>query len=159
MSLYFNLDELACRDGTPVPAEYLDNALTIMGEADIVRQDLGSAIQVVSAFRTDEHNRGRGVDGSYHLRAMAMDIRPYVKRNGKFLRWKSIPLAERTQMILQLHGNINRLIADGKLTRINGVGLYTSDDTGWVHIDIRPRLPNGRIARWLGSKMGSEKTG
>lgn len=157
MSKYFALSEMKCRDGTHVPNELLGNADRVLSQADVIREDRGGPVQIVSGFRTDAHNAGRGVKDSYHLKAMALDLRPHIRHDGKIVRWKSIDLAERIVIIEDFHGAINRLKAGRKLPEVWGIGIYTSDDTGWVHIDVRPRPISGHIARWTGKTMGSEQ--
>lgn len=119
LSVHFTLGELRCKDGTPVPDRFYDNAVAICERAEALRFIAGPLL-VKSGYRTESHNRKvGGAKRSTHLTASALDLRS-AKYSGPQL----------AQMYL-------RLIDEG-LVPDGGVGRY---DT-FVHIDL------GRPRRW-----------
>lgn len=117
----FSLSEFACRDGRPVPPELIPNVKELAQNLQVLRDDLGEAIHIQSAYRPADYNkRIGGKKNSMHIPAKASDI------TCKSLTPK------------QLHARIEKLIAAGKMKQ-GGLGLYP----GFVHYDIR-----GEKARW-----------
>lgn len=117
----FALSELMCRDGTPVPDEYVENARLICERAQVLR-DLVGPLVVVSGFRSLAHNkRVGGAKSSQHMTASALDLR------------------SATKSAARLHAKYLSLIRTG-LVPDGGLGLYSS----WIHIDI------GKPRRWKG---------
>jgi uncharacterized protein YcbK (DUF882 family) len=116
----FAVSELACKDGTPVPELYYDNATAICERAQVLRDLLGTTLKVNSGYRTIPYNRKvGGSKDSMHLSASALDLRS--------LYWSADQLADLYEGLIRLG-----LVPDG------GLGRY---DT-FVHIDI------GRPRRW-----------
>ena len=116
---HFTLGELSCKDGTPVPDRFYDNAVAICERAEALRLIAGPLI-VTSGYRTEAHNRKvGGAKRSMHLTASALDLRSK-KLSGRRL----------AHLVLEL-------ILDGRVAD-GGVGCYE----GWVHIDL------GRRRRW-----------
>lgn len=115
----FHLEELACKDGTPVPREYRENAFNICVRAQALRTLVGP-LAVTSGYRTLAWNeRVKGAKTSHHLTASALDLRSD--------RWTAIELAE-------LYAGLVRLA----VVPAGGLGIYE----GWIHIDL------GRPRRW-----------
>ena len=123
---HFKVSEFTCKDGTPVPPQYLHNAKKVADNLEVLRAALGGKpIIITSGYRTPEHNKKvGGVGGSAHLTASAADI---VVRG--------IPPA-------QVAATIEKLIDAGKMQE-GGIGIYKT----FVHYDIR-----GTRARWDGTK-------
>ena len=120
---HFKMNEFACKDGTPVPTEFWDNVIELCEQLEVLREELGSPIHVLSGYRTESHNKAvGGASHSQHLEAKAADI---VSRNHK---------------PSEVHATIENLIADGKMKQ-GGLGHYGS----FTHYDIR-----GHRARWHG---------
>lgn len=140
MARYFNAIEARCKDakGTYVPPQYLDNFERVACQADEIREALKRALFVVSGYRTPEYNKG--ASESMHLTASALDLRPSIKD------WYELPEQARRVHVRELYLLILELIRAGKLKGIGGVGYYPGK---FVHIDIRPRKPNGRLY-WFG---------
>ena len=131
---HFKIKEFNCKDGTPVPPQYLSNAKKVADQLEVLRAALGGKpIIITSGYRTPEHNKKvGGVGGSAHLTASAADI---VVRG--------IPPA-------QVAATIEKLIAAGKMQE-GGIGIYKT----FVHYDIR-----GTRARWDSTKKnGGSITG
>lgn len=120
----FSLEEFKCKDGTPVPGEYLPNVTELAKNLQVLRDSLGVAVRITgSGYRTPSHNKKvGGARLSQHLYAKAADI------NADGFTPK------------QLHAKIEELIREGKMKQ-GGLGLYK----GFVHYDIR-----GTKARWNG---------
>lgn len=129
----FSVEEMRCRDGTPVPEALLPNAETLLTQLQVLRDELGVPVLIPGAYRSPEYNeelrrraRIRGKKGpakrSQHIQAKAADIR--------------VPGKTPTEV----HLVVLQLIATGRMMQ-GGVGLYP----GWVHYDCR-----GRKARWRG---------
>jgi uncharacterized protein YcbK (DUF882 family) len=124
LTTHFHLDEFACRDGTPVPCELVENVRLLAENLEVLRAALGGApIRITSGYRTPDYNRRvGGVKKSQHLIGKAADIvvanvdPPFVYRQAQ------------------------RLIKAGEMMK-GGLGLYRT----FVHVDIR-----GRNARWRG---------
>jgi uncharacterized protein YcbK (DUF882 family) len=120
--------ELACRDGSPYPAEWrADRAPELAAAFERIRALCGFPLIVNSAFRTAVYNdRIGGAVHSQHVQGRALDLCP--SRDGaKGLR--------------ALRGAAETARREGLL---RGIGIYS----GFVHIDTRP----GRAATWGGSR-------
>jgi len=117
----FNLKEFACKDGTTVPDEFLDNVKELAENLQVLRDHLGTSLHINSAYRTYAYNSQiGGASKSQHLLAKAADI----------VSLKHTPL--------QIYTAIMHLIAEGKM-KDGGVGLYNT----FVHYDVRDKK-----ARW-----------
>ncbi len=121
LSPHFAAGEMACRDGTPLPARYLENARRLCAELEYLRAELGRPIVILSGYRTPEHNaRVKGAQHSRHLVGEAADIVVH----------GVTPAA--------VADTIERLIV-GRRMRDGGLGRYPT----FTHYDVR----FGR-ARW-----------
>ena len=119
----FALDEFACHDGTPVPAPFLANVQELANNLQVLRDEIGKPVHVLSGYRTPSWNaKVGGVKDSQHVLAKAGDLR--------------VDGLSPTN----LHATISRLIDEGRMKQ-GGLGLYTS----FVHYDVR-----GEKARWVG---------
>lgn len=117
----FELIEFVCKDGSPVPDEYMHNVKTLAENLQVLRDEIGEPIRINSAYRSPNYNkRIGGKPASKHLVAQAADIT--VK--GKTPK--------------QLAVIIERLISQRKMKQ-GGLGVYP----GFVHYDVR-----GTKARW-----------
>lgn len=117
----FNLSEFDCRDGTPVPETLIPNALKLAEQLQILRDNLGEAVHINSAYRTEAYNKKvGGKPASQHLLAKAADI------------------TVKSKTPKQLAACIEKLISAGTL-KFGGMGVYP----GFVHVDIRKGY-----ARW-----------
>lgn len=122
----FGVDELACKDGTPVPHDLYDNAKAICERAQKLRDLLGISIQVNSGYRTKTYNqRVGGAEGSQHLTASALDLSCY--------GWTAEQLGALYEGLIRLG-----VVPDG------GLGIYPRKTGGWIHIDL------GAPRRWRG---------
>jgi len=138
ISEHFTWIEAMCHDGTEVPLELQPNARILANLVlEPIRAEFGHAIIPLSWYRTPEWNKHvKGAAGSFHMQALAADIRPASMHD----------LSNLKQCVL-------RMLADGKLPGLGGVGLYL----GWIHVDARSRV-NGHVAKWTGDKIGDEIT-
>ena len=110
-------EELGCKDGTPYPEKWRSNrARLLAAEFELIRSIIGGPIAILSAYRTEEHNKKvGGARNSQHVVGKALDLRC---PKG----WTP------TRMALV----VKALVKDGK-SRIKGLGIYP-----WgIHIDIR----------------------
>lgn len=130
---HFKIKEFNCKDGTPVPPQYLANAKKVADQLEVLRAALGDKpIIITSGYRTPEHNKKvGGVGGSAHLTASAADI------------------VVRGISPAQVAATIENLIAANKMLQ-GGVGIYNN----FVHYDIR-----GSKVRWDGRKKKDTNTG
>lgn len=120
----FSLREFRCKDGTDVPEEYMDNVRLLCENLQVLRDQIGKPIRIISGYRSKKYNtRIGGARRSQHMTAKAADI----KISGMS-----------PDEVCEL---IKRLIREGKMMK-GGVGLYRT----FVHYDVR-----GRNARWYGS--------
>lgn len=117
----FDLSEFACKDGTPVPTEFLENVTLLSKNLQVLRDRLGEPVHVNSGYRTPVYNaKVGGEKNSYHKKAMAADI------------------TVKSKTPKEVHEVIEQLIAEKKMKQ-GGLGLYP----GFVHYDVR-----GHKARW-----------
>lgn len=117
----FSLSEFVCKDGTPVPADFMDNVRVLAKNLQVLRDHIGEPIHVNSGYRSPDYNKKvGGKKNSYHLKAMAADI------------------TCKSKTPKQLAAIIEKLIAEKKMKQ-GGLGIYP----GFVHYDVR-----GRKARW-----------
>lgn len=117
----FDLEEFACKDGTPVPPELMPNVKKLAENLQVLRDYIGEPIHVNSGYRTPVYNaKVGGKKKSQHLLAKASDI------------------TVKSKTPKQLAAIVEKLIAKGEL-KFGGLGIYP----GFIHVDIRP----GK-ARW-----------
>lgn len=117
----FQLSEFACNDGTPVPEDLIPNVQLLADNLQVLRDELGEPLTILSGYRTKDWNeKVGGKSKSYHKSANAAD------------------LTTKSFTPKQLHALIEKLISEKKMKQ-GGLGLYP----GFVHYDIR-----GVKARW-----------
>lgn len=118
----FSRQEFDCKDGTIVPAQFLNNVQEVANNLQALRDYLEVPVSVTgSGYRTKKHNtKVGGAKNSQHLTASAADI------NAQGYEPK------------QLAEVIELLILKGKMKQ-GGIGVYPN----FVHYDIR-----GTKARW-----------
>jgi uncharacterized protein YcbK (DUF882 family) len=118
----FTLQEFDCKDGTPVPQQFIPNVQKLAEQLQTLRDYIGEPVMITgSGYRTPSHNaKVGGARNSQHLTASGADInaRNYTPR--------------------QLSKIIEKLIKEKKMLQ-GGIGVYK----GFVHYDIR-----GTKARW-----------
>jgi uncharacterized protein YcbK (DUF882 family) len=120
----FKLDEFRCKDGCGVPDPLLPNVQELAANLQILRDQIGKPISIMSGYRTPEYNlRCGGELKSQHMEAKAADIQ----------------VSGMTPK--EVCNAIKLLIGAGRMKQ-GGVGLYD----GWVHYDVR-----GTKARWGGA--------
>lgn len=120
----FKLDEFKCKDGCGVPDSLLANVQELANNLQVLRDQLGKSIIIMSGYRTPEYNLKCGGElKSQHMEAKAADI------------------IVRDMTPVQVANAIKLLIGAGKMKQ-GGVGLYD----GFVHYDVR-----GMRARWGGA--------
>lgn len=132
---HFSVEEFACRDGTPYPAEWIETRLRPLCEAlEVIRAELGSPIRILSGYRSPAHNsKVGGAKQSQHMLGTAADI----------VCDRATP--QKAYFVAR------RLYREGKI-KIGGAGLYAS----WIHLDVRPPKPDGSLYTWEGKGVGSE---
>lgn len=120
-------NELACKDGTNYPLAYVrDGTCNHLADTfERIRALWGKPIEVLSAYRTPEHNKAiGGARNSQHVLGKALDLKPP----------KGVKLKD-------FHREIRN---HWKEFRIGGIGLYKT----FVHVDIRG---GNRLVVWSGS--------
>jgi uncharacterized protein YcbK (DUF882 family) len=123
LSEHFSLEEANCSDGSPVPSEYLANAMQQAKNLEVLRFAIGGMpIHVNSWYRSKKYNDSLpgASPNSEHLRARASDI------------WVT------GVQPLTLYMIIEALIRLGQMEQ-GGLGLYKT----FVHYDCR-----GTLKRW-----------
>lgn len=123
----FNLREWRCKDGTPVPPQWVPRVKELAENLEVLRAALGGKpITIASGYRTPSWNKRSGAPKSQHLYARAADFR---------VRGVSAELVAQT---------VDDLIGDGKM-KAGGLHHYKRWPRfrSWVHYDIR-----GWNARW-----------
>ena len=126
----FSLSEFKCKDGTQVPEELMDNVKLLAKNLQVLREELGRPIRIISGYRSPKYNRRiGGARRSQHMTAKAADI----KVSG--------------MTPAEVKAVITRLIKEGKM-HSGGIGLYTT----FTHYDVR-----GRNARWYGRGVKDDR--
>lgn len=117
----FTITEFGSKDGTPVPSELFDNVAELARNLQVIRDKVGKPVIINSGYRSPDHNKAiGGKPSSYHLKAMAADIR-VVGVTPK-----------------ELHKTIKNLMDEGSIKQ-GGLSQYPT----FVHYDIR-----GWYATW-----------
>jgi len=141
-SQWFNVSEFSSHDGEPYPVAWDDRLAALCSQLDVIRSAWGAPLRVVSGYRSPAWNlRIDGAKLSQHVEGRAADIQPMVKA------------ASMQVNVQELHKRVLRLMADGQLPLVGGLGYYPNR---WLHVDIRPKPPDGHIAQWHGVGVGSE---
>jgi uncharacterized protein YcbK (DUF882 family) len=122
LTKHFNLVEVACKDGTPLPDNLYENAFEAAENMEIVRTELGNtSIHVISWYRTVAWNKKKkGAKYSQHLKGRAVD----------FMHDEHTPSV--------IYVVLDALMNKG-IIKQGGLGLYNT----FVHYDCR-----GTKARW-----------
>lgn len=135
-SAHLSWRELACRDGTPYPTAWRSTrAVRLAAAFEQVRAAVGAPIRIGSAYRTPDYNRQiGGARHSQHCDGRALDLYPPAG-------W-----------ILPRFAAVIRAVADDRASPIYGLGIYPT----FVHLDIRPAPPHGRLILWQGTRAWAE---
>ncbi len=119
----FSLHEFRCKDGTDVPEDLMENVQLLAENLQVLRDEIGLPIRVISGYRSLKYNsKIGGARRSQHMTAKAADIIV-----------SGLSPKEVKEKIVSL-------IKAGKM-HSGGIGLYTT----FTHYDVR-----GRNARWSG---------
>ena len=111
----FHYIEFASGDGKHLPKELEPNLVELVQNLQVLRDYIDTPIIINSGYRSPEHNKAvGGAPNSYHVKAMASDIRTH----------KHSPQ--------QLASIILKLMNEGKMKK-GGLKAYNS----FVHYDIR----------------------
>ena len=117
----FTLKEFQCKDGSPVPPEYIGNVSDLCENLQVLRDYIQRPIIVISGYRSPSYNKKiSGAKKSQHLLAKAADIIVHGMTS------------------LEVRDTILLLIREGKMKK-GGVGIYPT----FTHYDVR-----GYNARW-----------
>ena len=138
---YFQPREFRCKDGTEYPASMVDAVLApfVEGVLDPIREEFGAPLVVTSGYRTRSWNHIiGGAARSRHMAGDAADIAP------------AMATRDRVKALRNVVYDMERA---GRLPALGGFGAYV----GWIHVDARPRKPDGKLALWVGRGIGSEK--
>lgn len=121
MTKNFQISELECKDGTPVPAEFTANAEELLKNLQVLRDEIQKPIVINSGYRSPDYNKKiGGKPKSFHMKAMAADIKVVGMSPAK------------------VFATIERLINEKRMKQ-GGLEQYPT----FVHYDVR-----GRRARW-----------
>lgn len=136
-SLHLTWDELACKDGTPYPDEFIrDGRVRILARAfELIRQKCGNKpIKINSAYRTGSWNRKiGGARDSLHLYGCALDLVPP----------KGMSVDQFYDLIHAFHQELD----------VYGLGKYPT----FVHIDIRRTYQN-KLVTWKANGIKDSTT-
>jgi uncharacterized protein YcbK (DUF882 family) len=139
--VHFRYTDAACHDGTPFPEEWADRYMLDLHMADAIREQWGDVLYPVSWYRTPAHNEKlitrdellgshQVASSSYHVRGMAIDLRP-----------------SRSDQVEALLALILRMHAAGELPMLGGCASYPK--SSWVHVDTG--IPADKhLRRWQG---------
>lgn len=141
--VHFKVSEFACHDPdrTPYRVDWDVRWAQLVGMCDLIREQWGSPLTVVSGYRTPEHNQAlidadakmgshQVASSSFHMTGQAADLRP-----------------ETDDQVPQLLALVLRMHADGELPMLGGCADYPK--SCWVHVDTG--IPaDGHLRRWQG---------
>jgi len=117
----FHIDEFACKDGTAVPWNLVQNAQLHADNLQVIRDYVGQPLHINSGYRNPTYNNLKSdASESYHTKALATDLRA-----------ESITPKELFKVI--------QMLIEMKKIREGGLSVYPS----FVHYDSR-----GFKARW-----------
>jgi hypothetical protein len=133
--------ELACHDAahTPYPEAWRTDRLPILLACfEAIRARCGGKpIEILSAYRTPEHNAAvGGVKLSQHVEGRALDLRPP----------EDVPLPAFWILVKDL----------ARTLPLRGLGRYDEPGARFVHIDIRP---SAITHIWKGNRTAPEGPG
>lgn len=121
----FSFSEFDSKDGAKMPVAVKQNIRKLAKNLQVIRDTVGKAVHINSAYRSPEHNKKiGGVPNSQHVLGNAADIRidgMTPKEVGTLLE---------------------KLIKEKKISE-GGIGVYPTH--GFTHYDIRFKK-----ARWVG---------
>lgn len=118
----FTLQEFACKDGSSIPHDLLENIHKLATNLQILRDHFQASISINSGYRSPSHNKKvGGALKSQHVQGRAADIVVFGKTPD------------------EVYSAIEMLIAAGKMYN-GGLGRYNS----FTHYDVRPQ----QGARW-----------
>lgn len=149
---YFTLEEARCKpSGHAYPAIYVADGTwaKIRGSGNLVREAWGGPLNG-SFYRDPEYNEQLRERSIMRLMARgltrdAAEQRSGVAKESKHMFGQAVDLTPLDpSRSPELHKLIIAMIKADKLPLIGGVGKYPL----WVHIDVRPRLANGKIVQW-----------
>lgn len=133
-SAHITWAELACKDGTPYPAEFIkDGRVFQLAQAfEEIRMLYKKPIIIVSAYRTKTYNRKvGGAVKSQHLVGKALDLKPP----------KGVKISD-------FYDDIRF----GAFTSgVRGIGRYPT----FVHIDVRTSY---QLVAWRGTSIKDSRT-
>ena len=71
----FSLWEFDCRDGTPIPDEYMENVKKLAENLQVIRNKINQPMIIISGYRSPAYNKKiDGAKRSQHMLAKAADI-------------------------------------------------------------------------------------
>ncbi len=146
---HFTFEEFASHDGVPVPVELQANTYRLAVQLEAIRPPDG--LEIVSGYRSPAHNaKVGGAKNSRHMVGDAADVRPVVRVAGVRVPWALVP--NKLARIAKLWDDVLSAVAHGRAD-FGGMGYYPGK---WLHLDVRPKPADGKIARWEGKGVGSE---
>lgn len=155
VGLHFRPDEFRCHDEarTPYPEAWLAQWIDTRDLCDCVRVIHGSALDVISGYRTPEHNAdlmaadiGKGTHGvvssSKHLTGEAADLRARIAPATSLY----------SEIVIAYESDLSFTTVDGRVRKLRyllgGIGVYSHSN--WVHVDTA-KAPDGHLRRWAGT--------
>jgi uncharacterized protein YcbK (DUF882 family) len=137
VSPHFSWQEFEPHDGSDIPDHIKPEIRRLCVDVlEKIRAKWAQPLTVVSGYRSPAWNvRVGGAQKSRHMAGDAADISP--------VRKEDVP---------RLAALVEQMITVGELPALGGFGVYRN----WIHVDARPRKPNGQIATWKGAGVGSE---
>lgn len=119
----FKPSEMSSRVSGQVPEHLCDNAQELLENLQVLRDEIGLPITIISGWRSKLHNdQVGGAKNSLHLQAKAADI------------------VVKGMHPVDVYNKIEELIKEGRMKK-GGVGRYST----FVHYDVR-----GFNRRWRG---------
>lgn len=135
---HFSVAEFESHDGVPYPAEWItDRLVPLCAALEGIRAALGGrVVHILSGYRSPAHNEAlRNSDGSG----------TGVAKNSQHIQGRAADIVVAGMDPAAVHAVALQLATEGRIA-IGGLGRYR----GWLHVDVRPRGADGRLAQWVG---------
>lgn len=134
------------RDGTVIPKVAYPPTLIpstlrpLCVALEALRLRAGTPLIVLSGYRS------KALNNALYLRSFK-NGKPTgkVAKDSQHLYGRAADVCSRTVDAVELFNNVRRLIDEGQLPQVGGVGLYKKSN--FVHVDVRPHKPDD-VAYW-----------
>lgn len=157
---HFAVTEFACHSGEPYPLDRVDEGdpagrcwaetrlARLMNTLEAIRHGAGDEpIEILSGYRTESYQ------GRLYAQAQGSGEAVAPAATSQHPRGEAADIRHRTLSATSLHDVVLRLFEAGKLPELGGLGLYVRG--GFIHVDVRKRIPADHLAHWNGDRTAT----